>query len=75
MFFFFVGLLCGVIIAQEFPTIPKLRPQINKIIQIDGKRGPKLAVSEPEPSPGIESDRETLKSAEGRENPLGESRG
>ena len=32
MFFFFVGLLCGVIIAQEFPTIPKLRPQINKII-------------------------------------------
>ena len=32
MFFFFVGLLCGVIIAQEFTTIPKLRPQINKII-------------------------------------------
>lgn len=31
MFFFFVGILCGVIIQQEVPNIPKLKPLILKL--------------------------------------------
>lgn len=30
MFFFFMGILCGIIIQQEVPTIPKLKPFILK---------------------------------------------
>ena len=26
MFFFFAGVICGIVLAQEVPTIPKLRP-------------------------------------------------
>ena len=30
MFFFFMGILCGIILQQEVPTIPKLKPFILK---------------------------------------------
>jgi len=33
MFFFFIGLLCGVFLAQEVPTVPKLRPYLDKAWQ------------------------------------------
>ena len=32
MFFFFMGILCGIIIQQEVPTIPKLKPFILKAL-------------------------------------------
>lgn len=28
MFFFFIGLLCGVYIGQEVPSMPKLKPKL-----------------------------------------------
>lgn len=28
MFFFFFGLLCGVVLCQEVPTIPKVKPYL-----------------------------------------------
>tara|TARA_B100000780_G_scaffold251334_1_gene197927 strand:+ start:1140 stop:1307 length:168 start_codon:yes stop_codon:yes gene_type:complete len=31
MFFFFVGLLCGVVLCQEIPTIPKIKPYLNRV--------------------------------------------
>jgi hypothetical protein len=31
MFFFFVGFICGIVLVQEVPTIPKLRPYFDTI--------------------------------------------
>lgn len=30
MFFFFIGFVCGILAAQEVPTMPKIRPFIQK---------------------------------------------
>ena len=30
MLFFFLGFLCGILAAQEVPTMPKVRPWIEK---------------------------------------------
>lgn len=31
MFFFFFGVLCGIFLQQEVPTIPKLKPYVTKV--------------------------------------------
>jgi len=31
MFFFFAGMICGIVLAQEVPTIPKLRPYFDSV--------------------------------------------
>jgi len=31
MFYFFLGLICGVVLVQEVPTVPKLRPYLERI--------------------------------------------
>jgi len=30
MFFFFFGLLCGIVLSQEVPGIPKVKPYLEK---------------------------------------------
>jgi len=32
MFFFFVGLICGILLAQEVPQVPQLKPFIVRTI-------------------------------------------
>jgi len=41
MFYFFIGLICGVVLGQEIPTLPKLRPHLENIwtkFQTGGKK-------------------------------------
>ena len=32
MFYMFISFLCGIAFAQEFPTLPKIRPKIQQLV-------------------------------------------